>query len=429
MIISSQVPALARLAAQQHEPSPPAAIVQAVTGPLSRRGYRAMERCTTILGAGLSTARGLAGATGPAAMRATGLPGRRRHYPVPATVGSRPRCTDGSADGVDGRSGWIDLDGPVHYIDFGGPASGPTVVCVHGLAGMAVNWSAIAPLLTPRYRVLAPDLAGHGLTQPGGRGTSVAANRALLHRFIQAVVAPAATPVILIGNSMGGMISLLEASAVPDAVAGLVLIDPVLPLAPALPDRSVTAMLAAYATPGIGPALMGRRRRMSPEALVASVLSLCCVDAARVPADVRAQHVAVAREFLLFAEPEREISAAARSIVTNLGYLRGGAYRRAIRSITQPVLLLHGARDRVMPVAIARAAARSNPAWTLAVMPGVGHVPQLEAPRETANAITGWLGAAGRCAAQSATPGASARPATQVPASPRPRTDDLDVYG
>src|SRR5690349_10851920 len=116
-----------------------------------------------------------------------------------------------------GRSSWVDIGGPVHYLDFGGPAGAPVVVGVHGLGGSALNWSAIAPLLTDRCRVLAPDLAGHGLTEALGRGTTVAANRVLLDRFIHAVTA---SPVILMGNSMGGMISILEAGAAPQAVAG-----------------------------------------------------------------------------------------------------------------------------------------------------------------------------------------------------------------
>jgi hypothetical protein len=55
---------------------------------------------------------------------------------------------------LSGRSRWTDLGGPVHYLDFGGPARAPTVVCVHGLTGSAVNWSAIAPLLTGREGML-----------------------------------------------------------------------------------------------------------------------------------------------------------------------------------------------------------------------------------------------------------------------------------
>jgi pimeloyl-ACP methyl ester carboxylesterase len=300
---------------------------------------------------------------------------------------------DAQAPGVGTESRWVDLDGPLHYLDFGGPASGPAVVCVHGLAGSAVNWSAIAPLLTGTCRVLAVDLPGHGLTRSHGRGMSMAAMQALLHRFIEAVPAG---PVILAGNSMGGMISLLEARTAGASVAGVVLIDPVLPLVPAIPDHFVTPMLTAYAMPGLGPLLMRRRRRLSPEGLVDSILSLCCVDTSRVPADVLAQHVTVARQALSVPETERQISAAARSmIVIFAGDLLGRAYRRAIASVACPVLMLHGTRDRLVPIAVARAAARANPAWTVIEIPGVGHVPQLEAPHDTASAIIGWLGATG----------------------------------
>ena len=319
-----------------------------------------------------------------------------------AAAGPGAGGDDARALGAGTHSRWVDLDGPVHYLDFGGPASGPAVVCVHGLAGSAVNWSAIAPLLAGTCRILAMDLPGHGLTRSHGRGTGVPAMRALLHRFIEAVPAG---PVILAGNSMGGMISLLEASAAPAAVAGVVLIDPVLPLVPAMPDRFVTPMLTAYAAPGLGPLLMRLRRRLSPEDLVNSILSLCCADTSRVPADVVAQHVMVARQALLRPETEREISAAARSMIAIFaGDLSGGKYRRAIAAITCPVLLLHGARDRLVPIAVARAAARANPAWTMIEMPGVGHVPQLEAPDDTAAAITGWLGAHGLPAARAASP-------------------------
>jgi len=143
-------------------------------------------------------------------------------------------------------------------------------------------------------------------------------------------------------------------------VAGVVLIDPVLPLVPAMPDHYVTPMLAAYAVPGLGPLLMSRRR-LSPEDLVDNILSLCCVDTSRVPAGVLGQHVKVARQALLLPETEGEISASARSMIAIFAVdLLGGAYRRAIGSITCPVLLLHGTRDRLVPISVARAAARAN---------------------------------------------------------------------
>jgi pimeloyl-ACP methyl ester carboxylesterase len=309
---------------------------------------------------------------------------------------------DGPGPWPSGQSRWTDLGGPVHYLDFGGPDQGPMIVCVHGLGGSAVNWTAIAPLLTDRYRLLAPDLAGHGLTRSQGRGTDVLANRVLLHRFIESVPG---SPVILMGNSMGGMISLLEASAAASAVTGLILLDPALPFVPARPDPLVAALFALSVTPGFGRLMLSRRRRMSPEELGTRVLSLCCVDASRVPAQVLGHHVEVARQRAAFPEINRDFGASLRSVAATAGYLRGQGYRRGIRSITCPVLLLHGERDRLVPVAAARAAARFNPSWSFVVLPDVGHVPQLEASRDTAQAITDWLGSAGRRAAESAASG------------------------
>jgi len=243
-----------------------------------------------------------------------------------------------------------------------------------------------AAQLDPR----APDLAGHGLTRSMGRGATVAGNRVLLHRFVEAV--PRA-PVILMGNSMGGLISVLEASAAPDTVTGLVLIAPVLPIVPARPDPAVTAMLMAYATPGLGQLLMIRRRRLSPEALVRSTLALCCNDPSRVPAGIVAEHMAVARHRAAYPEINRDLGLAARFAVGAAGRGLGGPYRRVIRSVTAPVLLLHGERDRLVPVAAARAAARRNPGWMVRILPGLGHVPQLEAPQTIATAVRDWLDA------------------------------------
>jgi pimeloyl-ACP methyl ester carboxylesterase len=334
---------------------------------------------------------------------------------MPTSDGLHELSADGPGPESSGQSRWIDLDGPVHYLDFGGPADGPVIVCVHGLGGSSVNWAAIAPLLTHRYRILAPDLAGHGLTRSAGRGAGVAANRLLLHRFIESVPAG---PVILMGNSMGGMISLLEAGAAPDAVAGLILVDPALPLVSAQTGSLIAAMFVLNATPGVGRVILGRHRRVSPEALVASNMSLCCEDDSRVPAEVIAQHVELVRRRAAFADGRRDVAAATRSVIATLGYFHGKAYRRGIRSITCPVLLLHGERDRVVPVAAARAVTRVNPSWSLVVLPGVGHVPQLEAAHESARVITEWLGSAGRQAADlAATGGYSSRQLDRLPSS------------
>lgn len=311
------------------------------------------------------------------------------------------RVSGDPTGGFGGTSRWADIDGPVHYLDFGGPANGAMIVAVHGLGGAAVNWSAIAPLLTRRYRLVAPDLAGHGLTESAGRACDVQSNRALLHSFIARV---ATGPVIVMGNSMGGMIALLEGSAAPDAVAGLILVDPALPFQPVRPDPLVTAVFALSAAPVLGPLLARQRRLMPVESMVASTLALCCVDASRVTSDIVARHIEVARQRAAMAGNAKEFAHAARSVIETAGFLRGQTYRRALRQIGCPVLLVHGERDRLVPISAARMAAKTHPEWTFVVLSDVGHVPQLEAPAETASAVAAWLTGVGALAAKAASP-------------------------
>lgn len=93
----------------------------------------------------------------------------------------------------------LDVEGPVHVAEWGrGPVR---TVLVHGLGGSHLNWMLVAPQLARHGRVLAPDLAGFGLTPVAGRRTTVTAQRALLHGLIRQTCDE---PVVLIGNSMEG---------------------------------------------------------------------------------------------------------------------------------------------------------------------------------------------------------------------------------
>lgn len=292
-----------------------------------------------------------------------------------------------------GTSRFADIDGPVHYVDFGGPANGPAIVLVHGLGGSHLNWCLLAPKLVPQSRVVAVDLAGFGLTHPRGRATTVSANVALLDRFIRQVVGD---PVVLVGNSLGGMVSMLQAAEHPATVAGLVLVDPVLPaVAGVRPDRLVAATFFLYAVPGLGERYLARRRAIyPPRQLVRQVLSLCCVDPSVVPADLVDASVALVEERAREPGLDAAFLTAARSMLRLAGRRR--AYTTAIRSIEADVLLLHGDRDRLVPLRAARAAAAANPHWRFETFANIGHVPQLEAPERTAHLILDWLNNKGR---------------------------------
>ncbi|MBL7488948.1 alpha/beta hydrolase [Frankia sp. AgB1.9] len=323
---------------------------------------------------------------------------------------------------VDGTAGtavtdrWVDVDGPVYYADFGGPADGPLIVCVHGLGASHTSWWTFGPLLARHGRVLALDLAGFGRTVAGGRRTDVESNRRLLAGFLAAVAGE--RPALLVGNSMGGMISVLQAAADPRSVAGLVLVSPALPI-PRLrpPDASILGMFAGMALPKVGSMVLARRREVyTAEQLVEQALIRTTVDARRVPADAFAAMVALSKERAELpgggAGSDAALVTATRSVVGRLARPRDLA--AAVAAVTAPTLLVHGRQDRLVPVAAARHAARRRPDWRCEILDDCGHLAQLEAPDQTIALVEDWLEGVG---AEALRPDPAAIPAQQATAS------------
>jgi len=275
------------------------------------------------------------------------------------------------------------------------------MVCVHGLGGSLVNWAAVAPSLSKTCRVIALDLAGFGRTRSHGRSTSVNANQRLLHRFLTEVCGD---PAILVGNSMGGLIAVLQTDAHPETVAGIVLIDPALPVGLASrPDPRMAATFGLYAVPAVGRSVVARRRSSgSAEEVAMALLRLCCADPSLVPRPIVDQHLALARERNDYPDVDAELIVAARSLLWVLARRR--VHASLLHNITVPVLLMHGDRDRLVPIASARTAAAANPTWRFEVAVGVGHVPQLEVPDWTISLIRDWLETDGVAAAYAASP-------------------------
>jgi pimeloyl-ACP methyl ester carboxylesterase len=285
----------------------------------------------------------------------------------------------------------------VHWVDFGGPetpdgepAPAP-VVLVHGLGGSHLNWVGVAPGLAEHHRVVAIDLPGFGLTPALGRDTSVNHNAALLSRFVHEVLG---RPVVLVGNSMGGMVSLLLADRRPEQVVGLALVDPALPNPGARADPQVAATFALYAVPRVGELVLTRyNSRFSDRQRVLGTVALCFADPSRADADVVEAGVELAAWRRSLPDPEAEFLGAARSL---LRVLRGRReYDRIMRDLQVPVLLIHGTRDRLVPVSAAHRAARLNPTWRTAYLDGMGHTPQLEAPEDVLEHLVPWLGSLG----------------------------------
>ncbi|EIV91112.1 putative hydrolase or acyltransferase of alpha/beta superfamily, partial [Frankia sp. QA3] len=315
--------------------------------------------------------------------------------PRPAGTGHERVTAPASGDGF--RSSWAQLDGPVHVVDFGGPADGPLLLCVHGLGGSYLNWLPLAPLLTTTHRVMAVDLAGHGRTPAAGRRTDVLANQGLLDRFLTEVLD---TPPILVGNSMGGMISVMQAGRRPDSVAGLILVDPALPRPRGVrPDPEIARIFAGLFVPRLGAAVLARRRtRFTPRELVDQSLLRLTADPSAIPEPALAAMERAQRERGGLPDADQAFVGAARSVVWSL--LRPAPLAHMVRTVPQPTLLLHGSADRLIPVGVARNVAAQRPDWRVEILDGLGHVPMLEAAELTADLMADWLGREGRAAAE-----------------------------
>lgn len=287
-------------------------------------------------------------------------------------------------------SRWVDVHGPVHYREWEGSRDGPVFVLVHGLGGSLLNWALVAPGLAGRGRVLALDLAGFGLTPPAGRPAGVGSNRRVVDGFVKALDLP---PVMLVGNSMGGMITLLQTAMAPESVSAMILVDPVVPRVLSADGRISFRVAVGFLATGsrrLGPRILeARARTLGPEGMVRETLAACAVDPSAIdPALVAAmvEQLAGARR------PDEAMMAfveATRSLVES--HVRAGRYREMVRALEVPALVTQGALDQLVPLAAVRRAVDGHANWTLEVFPDVGHVPQMEAPERWLETVSRWL--------------------------------------
>ena len=280
----------------------------------------------------------------------------------------------------------VDLDGPVHYIDFGG--EGKPMLMVHGLGGNALNWMAVGPELAKRYHAIAIDLAGFGQTPLFRRSAAVGANTELVHQFMEKVIGE---PVLLMGNSMGGHIAILEAAEHPRWVTECILVDPAVPgVHMRRPHPAMLGVAAALSIPGLAEVVFERRlREIAPETLVRQTLALVVADASRVDPKVLDAHIQLTRERgSLGPQNSRAFLQASRSLGLRMADPR---FWTRVKRVAAPTLVIHGALDRLIPLAAARELVRRRPDWTLRVLEGVGHVPMMETPNEFLTVLFEWL--------------------------------------
>jgi len=262
------------------------------------------------------------------------------------------------------------------------PAAEP-VLYLHGLGGASTNFTDLADLLSPWLAGQAIDLPGFGRSGPPADDDYTIAGRSRL--VIDYLERSGRGPVHLVGNSMGGAISIQVADRRPDLVRTLTLISP------AVPDlrlrRGSDALLPLLLVPGIGSRMLTRVENVPPERRAQAVIDLCFAHPERVPPNRLAEaaaEVAVRRDYAWAGDAfMRSFRGLVRSyLVTG----RRSAWQ-ALARIDLPALVVWGERDRLVHVSNAAKVAAMLPDSRLLVLPEVGHTAQLEDPVSTARAI------------------------------------------
>jgi 2-succinyl-6-hydroxy-2,4-cyclohexadiene-1-carboxylate synthase len=251
-----------------------------------------------------------------------------------------------------------------------GEAGRAPVVLVHGFTGDTTTWERFAEAWLAAggaHSLLAVDLPGHGLS-PRLRQYS-------LPDAAERLVAALPARCHLLGYSMGGRVALQAALTAPAGLLTLTLIG----ASPGLPDPEARRARAA------ADEALARRLLTEPfEAWVdAWMAQPLFATQAGLPADLRA----AARVQRLANDPA-DLAAA----LVGMGTGAMAPLHERLGALRVPALLVAGELDPKF-TALAREMARRIPDATVAVVPGVGHAVQMEAPERLAALLRSWLAA------------------------------------
>ncbi len=255
--------------------------------------------------------------------------------------------------------------------------TGPVLLLLHGMAGSSDTWVPVMRLLQREYTVLAPDFPGHGASTKATDDYSLGNLASAMRDFLHLLGIERAT---VIGQSFGGGVAMQFAYQFPELCERLVLVD-----AGGL-GREVNWVLRAISLPGaeyVMPLLFPPVVRRLGD-LVERVLRDLGV---RRPAAAE-----VWRAYGSLTDPENR-RAFVRTVrgVIDPGGQSVTAMDRVYLAARMPTLIVWGAQDRIIPVLHAHQAHAAIPNSRLAVMEGVGHFPQIEAPRRFAEILVDFL--------------------------------------
>jgi 3-oxoadipate enol-lactonase/4-carboxymuconolactone decarboxylase len=254
---------------------------------------------------------------------------------------------------------FLNVNGLNVHVRVEGQPGGAPLVMLHSLGTASAVWDAQAAAFAGSFRVIRPDLRGHGLTGCTAGPYSMAMFAADLAGVLDALDVGQAH---VAGISIGGMIAQAFAAAYPDRVASLLLVDTAMAIPPA---QSWTDRAAKVRVEGTG---------SIEEGVIARWVTPAFLDAPGT-AGLRA---------MLTRTPAEGYAAAAEAIAA-------ADLTASTSALRVPALVVVGDQDASTPVASAKALQRAIDGSSLVVIPGAAHIPTVEKPEQVTAAMRAFL--------------------------------------
>lgn len=252
----------------------------------------------------------------------------------------------------------------VHYLAGG---RGETVLLLHGIFAEKDHWVDFARNLTGDYHVIAPDLPGYGeSSRHAGQRYDYAAQTERIRQYMDSLGIARAH---IAGNSMGGTIAALFAIRYPERVASLAFIG-----APHGIRSNTASEMDRLIGAGQAPLVARNAREFD------AMLKLVFADRPFVPYPILQ---AAERDAIANAESNRRMW----DEQLKDRYL----LQEHIGRVAAPSLALWGEKDKVFDVSGAQTLKALLPHVEMRILPGMGHLPMMEDPKETARLYADFL--------------------------------------
>ncbi|AQT78632.1 alpha/beta hydrolase [Mycolicibacterium litorale] len=274
-----------------------------------------------------------------------------------------------------GELKYLDLHGDrVAYLDEG---QGEAILLLHGMAGSSKTWRSVLRPLSRKYRVIAPDLLGHGQSAKPRSDYSLGAFAVWLRDLLDELGVAQAT---VVGHSLGGGVAMQFVYQHPDYCRRLILLNS----GGLGPDVGWTLRLLSAPGAELFMPIIAPPPVLSAGERVRSWFGKLGIQSPR------GAEIWNAYSSFSDAATRQAFLRTLRSVVDYRGQAVSALNRLNVKA-DMPIMAIWGDQDAIIPVEHAYAAHEARADVRLEVLPGVGHFPQVERPTDVVELIEDFI--------------------------------------